>query len=97
MGQAVEGAHTPRAWQHPWGHPLSVRAQSLKSCLTLCDTMDCSPRGSSVHGILQARILEWVAMPSSTGSSPPRDQSHISYTYCIGSSLPLVPPGNPYR
>ena len=40
-------------------------AQSLQSCLTLCDTMDCSPPGSSVHGTLQARILEWVALPSS--------------------------------
>ena len=40
-----------------------------QSCLTLCDSMDCSPPGSSVHGILQARILEWVAMPSTRGSS----------------------------
>ena len=40
-----------------------------KSCLTLCDHVDCSPPGSSVHGILQAKILEWVAMPSSRGSS----------------------------
>ena len=40
-------------------------AKSLQSCLTLCDPMDCSPPGSSVHGILQARTLEWVAMPSS--------------------------------
>ena len=39
--------------------------------LTLCDPMDCSPPGSSVHGILQARTLEWVAISSSTGSSPP--------------------------
>ena len=37
-------------------------AQSLQSCLTLCDPLDCSPPGSSVHGILQARILEWVAI-----------------------------------
>ena len=44
-------------------------AQSLQLCPTLCDPMDCSPPGSSVHGILQARILEWVAMPSSRGSS----------------------------
>ena len=43
--------------------------QVLHLCLTLCDPMDCSPPGSSVHGILQARILEWVAMPSSRGSS----------------------------
>jgi len=43
------------------------------SVVSLCDPMDCSPPGSSVHGILQARILEWVAISSSGGSSPPRD------------------------
>ena len=41
-------------------------------CLTLCNPMDCSPPGSSVHGILQARILEWVAISFSMGSSSPR-------------------------
>ena len=46
-----------------------------QSCLTLCDPMDCSPPGSSVHGIPQARILEWVAMPFSKGSSQPRDRT----------------------
>ena len=46
---------------------------------TLCDPMDCSPLGSSVHGILQARRLEWVVMPSSRGSSWPRDQTCISW------------------
>ena len=51
-----------------------------QSCLTLCDPMDCSPPGSSVHGILQARILECVAMPSSRGSSQPRDQTQVSHT-----------------
>ena len=61
-----------------------VRAQSLQSYLTLYDFMDCSPPGFSVHGISQARILEWVAMPSSRGSSQPRDQTHISYVSCIG-------------
>ena len=45
------------------GQP-SVHAKSLQSCPTLCDPIDCSPPGSSVHGILQTRILEWVAMPS---------------------------------
>ena len=45
-----------------------------KSCLTLCDPMDCGPPGSSVHGILQARILEWVAISFSRGSSQLRDQ-----------------------
>ena len=42
---------------------MHVCAQLLQSCPTLCDPMDCSPPGSSVHGILQIRILEWVAMP----------------------------------
>ena len=45
-----------------------------QSCLTLCIPMDCSPPGSSVCGILQARILEWVAIPFSRGSSQPRNQ-----------------------
>ena len=49
-----------------------VRAISLQPCPTLCDRKDCSPPGSSVHGILLARILEWVAMPSSRVSSPHR-------------------------
>ena len=49
-------------------------------CLTLCNPMDCSLPGSSAHGILQARILEWVAMPSSRGSSQPRDQTQVSHT-----------------
>ena len=55
-----------------------------KSHLTLCDPTDCSPPGSSVHGILQARILEWVAMPFSRGSSQPRDQTCVSYISCPG-------------
>ena len=46
-----------------------------KSFVTLCDPGDCSPPGSSVHGILQQRILEWVAISSSRGSSRPRDQT----------------------
>jgi len=49
--------------------PVCVPAKLLQSCPMLCDPMDCSPPGSSVHGILQARTLEWVAMPSSRGSS----------------------------
>ena len=55
----------------------------VKSCPTLCDPADCSPPGSAVHGILQARILEWVTMPSSRRSSRPRDRTHVSYI-CIG-------------
>ena len=47
--------------------------------------MDCSPLDSSVHEILQARILEWVAVPSFRGLSQPRDGTHVSYISCIGS------------
>ena len=46
-----------------------LSAKLLQSCPTLCDSVDCSLPGFSVHGILQARTLEWVAMPSSRGSS----------------------------
>ena len=55
-----------------------MHAQSLQSCPTLCNPMDHCQPGSSVHGILQARILEWVAMSFSRGSSQLRDQTHIS-------------------
>ena len=48
-------------------------------CLILCDAMDCSLPGSSVHGILQARILEWVVFPFSRGSSKPRDPTQVSH------------------
>ena len=57
---------------------MCMCAKSLRLCQTLCDSMDCSLPGSSVHGILQARILEWVAMPSSRGSSQPRDGTQVS-------------------
>ena len=48
---------------------VCVHAKSLQLCPTLCSPMDCSPPGSSIHGVLQAIILEWIAMPSSRGSS----------------------------
>ena len=51
---------------------------------TLCDPIDYSLPGSSVHGILQARVPEWVGIPFSWGSYPPRDQTCISYVSCIG-------------
>ena len=57
---------------------FSVHAKSLQFCPTLCDPVDCSLPGPSVHGILQARILEWVAVPFSRGSSQPRDQTPVS-------------------
>ena len=58
-----------------------------QSCPTLCDPMDCNLPGFSVHGILQARILEQVAIPFFRGSSQPRDQTHISCVSCIGRRI----------
>ena len=66
---------------------LTVCVKFAQSCLTFCDSMDCSPPGSSVHEILQARILEWFAMPFSRGSSWPRDRTCISCVSCIGRQI----------
>ena len=60
-----------------------MHTESLQLCLTLCDPMDCSPPVFSVHGIFQARILQWVAMPSSRGSSRPMNIIQVSYVSCI--------------
>ena len=60
-------------WEH---YMLALVTQS---CLTLCDPRDCRPPCSSVHGIFQARILEWVAIPFSKGYSRPRAQIRVSY------------------
>ena len=57
-----------RGWARCRSLPCG-KSSHAQSCPTLCDPMDCSLPGSSVHGILQARILEWVATPSSRGSS----------------------------
>ena len=61
----------------PQGWPFIVLV--AQSCLTLCDPRDCSPLGSCVHGILQARILEWVAIPFSRGPSRPMDWTWVSH------------------
>ena len=57
-----------------------LACEVTQSCPTLCDPMDCSLPGSSVHGIFQARVLEWVAISFSRASSQPRDQTRISHT-----------------
>ena len=73
---------------HPLGSTVCacvlvcVYATSLQSCL--CDPMNCSPPGSSVHRILQARILQWIARLSSRGSFYLRDQTHVSRVFCTG-------------
>ena len=61
-----------------------MHAKLLQLCLTLCDPMDCSWPGSSVHGILQARKLEWVAISHSMEPSWPRDRTHVSGISCTG-------------
>ena len=64
-----------------------TKVLAAQSCLILWDPLDCSPPGSPVHGISQARILEWVAIPFSRGSSPPRDQTHLSCIFCTGRQI----------
>ena len=61
-----------------WVSILALQVLVTQSYPTLCNPMDCSPLGSSVHGILQVRILEWVAMPFSRRSYQPRDQTQVS-------------------
>ena len=73
----VSFAHALSLYVYTYTH-VCVCAQSLQSCSTLCNPMDHSPLGSSVHGILQARILEWVSTSSSRWSSRPWDQTHVS-------------------
>ena len=89
----------PTRLPHPWDSPgkntgvgchfllqcMKVKSKSevTQSCPTLSDPMDCSLPGSSIHGIFQARVLEWVAISSSKGSSWPRHWTHISVS-CIG-------------
>ena len=63
------------------------RIVSAQSRLTLCYPMDCSLPGPSVDAISQARMLEWVAVSSSRGSSRPRDRTHVPYVSCIASGF----------
>ena len=71
-------------------HIISVCMLVAQSCPTLCDPMDCSPPASSVHGIFQARVLEWVAVSSSRGSSQSRDWESAALQ---ADSLPSEQPG----
>ena len=75
---------------------LCLWAKSIQLRPTLCDPVDHSPPGSSVHGILQARILEWVATPSSRGIFPSQGSNPLlCLLHWQATSLPLVPPGKP--
>ena len=66
---------------------IKVMCACMLNCVQLFNPMDCIPSGSSVHGILQTRILEWVAMPFSRGSSQPRSWTCISCVKCIESGF----------
>ena len=70
-----------------WSRSLKKESEVTQSCLTLCDPMDCSLSGSSIHGILQAGILKWVATSFSRRSSQPRDWTRVSHT--IGRHLTI--------
>ena len=74
-----------------------VCVQSLQLCPTLCNLVDCNPPGSSVHRILQARIMEWVAIPSAGGSYQPRAWTCVSYGSCTADGFfTAEPPGKPH-
>ena len=79
---ASEEAAAERGWEHQCVRVCE--SSVIQSRPTLCDPMDCSPPGFSVHGIFQARILEGVAIPFCRGSSQSRDQTYVS---CIGKQI----------
>ena len=74
--------HDLASWKSSTGKVVNPTGEKLvvQSCPTLCNPIDCSLPGSSVHGILQATILEWVPMPFSRGSSQSRDWTQVSCT-----------------
>ena len=79
----VHGVAKSQTRLSDWTELRTLVCMSAQSCLTLCDPMDCSSPGSSVQGILQARILKWVAISSFRGSSQPRDWTCVSCISCI--------------
>ena len=70
-----------------WLEVVGMYAQITQSCPTLCNPVNPNPPGSSVHGIFQARLLEWVAISYSRISSQPRDRTHTSCISCIGRKI----------
>ena len=82
-------AVSPTRYKSSFEYSLSSSCSVAKLCLDSLqsDPIHCSLPGSSVHGILQTRRLEWVAMPSSRGSSPPRERTHVSWVSCVGRRI----------
>ena len=91
LASRVKRSLLPESPQLTWVHACSA----AKSCSTLCDPMDCSPPGSSVHGIFQARILDWLAISSSKGSPLPRDWTSPVAPALAGRFFTTEPPGKP--
>ena len=77
----------PCLFHHHFSSSPSLSCMRAQLCPTLCDPMDCSPSGSSVHGIFQARILHWLAISFSRGFSWLRDQTHVSGIFCISRQI----------
>ena len=76
---------------------LCICAKLLQFCPTLCDPVDCSLSGFSIHGIIQARVLEWVAMSSSRDlPNPGTEPASLTFPELASGSLPLVPTGKPF-
>ena len=76
-------------WKHcrqSWKDHVCV-CSVAQSCLTLCDPLNCSPPGFSIHGVFQARILKRVAVSSSRGFSWPKDWTQVSCVSCIGRQI----------
>ena len=90
--------HTQKKNKTKSKHSACMCTHSLQSCLVLCDPVDHSPPGSSVHGIFLARILEWVAILSCKGSSQLKDQTSVSCIFCNeGKFFTPEPLGKPPR
>ena len=70
-------------WRDSHGYHECVHAKAFQLCPTLCNFMDCSPPSSSIHGIFQTRILEWVAISHSRGPSPSREGTCISLSFAL--------------
>ena len=83
-GQEVRSSGWSSGEELPHVQDKKSESEVTQLCPTLCGPTHCSPPGPSVHGILQARILEWVAMPSSRGASQPRDRTQVS---CIAGGF----------
>ena len=93
----LRGRLSGKALPHFFIPGLLLLVELLSHVWLFCDSMDCTPPGSFVHGIFQGRILGWVAISSSRGSSWPRDWVCVSCSsYITGRSFPAEPSGKPY-